>query len=118
MPSAPSPPEQKKERLRSASAKAWIQTQPSCLEKSRLTNFFLLLSKCANTKQLGRQVLSKSIFFFFPLGLIFPAARFEPWTAGYEERMLPLSYAIPLRQTNLIINDFRLAQRAYSGQRL
>ena len=53
-------------------------------------------SECANTEQLGRQVLRKSIsFFLFSLGSIFPAARFEPGTAGCEARMLPLCYAVP-----------------------
>ena len=35
------------------------------------------------------------IFFLFPLGSIFPSARFEPETAGCKARTLPLCYAVP-----------------------
>ena len=59
------------------------------------TRFFFLFSKYVHTEQLGRQVLRKAFLFLFPLGSIFPAARFEPGTAGCEARTLPLCYAVP-----------------------
>ena len=63
--------------------------------------FTFYFSECADTVQFRTAGLSEKVF----LGFIFPAVRFEPGTAGYEARTLPLCYAVPPSQLEMEVTS-------------
>ena len=76
------------------------QSQVAALVADKKLDRFFAFSECANTKQFWDGRFSEIAL--FPLGSIFPAARFKPGTAGCEARTLPLCYAVPPSQTAFI----------------
>ena len=83
-------------RWLSASGQWWLICATSFFLFSTKSNedFLVTTAECAGTEQIKNGRLGSLRNYSFWVRF-FPAVRFEPGTAGYEARTLPLCYAVP-----------------------